>query len=213
MRYIDIHTHQQPVRAEDDAIINLIVGREEKGFDLLPAYRSCGIHPWYIDKVEEQVEQVEILARRAEFVAIGEVGLDKYVDTPMERQRQVFMAQVELAGRLDKPLVIHCVKAWAELIACKKSIATSVPWIIHGFRGNAELANQLIRLGFFLSFGVRFNPLALRAAWPDRIFLETDDQPVDIRLVYQEAASVIGQTEELFAAQIERNISILHLGR
>ena len=81
----------------------------------------------------------------------------------MDLQKEVFLAQANLAEETHKPLIIHCVKAWADLIACKKAVKPEMPWIIHGFRGNGELASQLVRLGFYLSFGDRFNPSALRA--------------------------------------------------
>ena len=71
-----------------------------------------------------------------------------------------------------------------------------MPWIIHGFRGNGELASQLVRLGFYLSFGDRFNPSALRAAWLDSLFLETDDKSIDIRGVYQNVAEALDIPEE-----------------
>lgn len=212
MRYFDVHTHQLPTHLDDYAIINSIVGREDTYSNVFSCKRSYGIHPWYISAVEEQFALLTELAIRSDCVAIGEVGFDKLIKTPMELQKKAFMAQANLAEQIHKPLFIHCVKAWEELIACRKVIRPQIPWIIHGFRGNGELANQLIRLGFHLSFGECFNPSALQKAWPQWLLLETDDRPVDIRSVYQSASDVLGITEELLGTQIEKNISILHLG-
>ena len=86
-----------------------------------------------------------------------------------------------------------------------------MPWIIHGFRGNGELASQLVCLGFYLSFGDRFNPSALRATWPDFLFLETDDKSIDIRGVYQNVAEALDIPEEKLRIQIAKNVSIFHL--
>ena len=156
----------------------------------------------FIPKMEKQFSGV---------VAIGEAGLDTLAESPMDLQKEVFLAQANLAEETHKPLIIHCVKAWADLIACKKAVKPEMPWIIHGFRGNGELASQLVRLGFYLSFGDRFNPSALRAAWPDFLFLETDDKSIDIRRVYQNVAEALDIPEEKLRIQIAKNVSIFHL--
>lgn len=173
--------------------------------------RSYGIHPWYIYNVKEQMGRLRDLASGPGVVAIGEAGLDTLAESPMDVQKDVFLAQANLAEEMRKPLIIHCVKAWADLIACKKAVRPEMPWIIHGFRGNGELASQLARLGFYFSFGDRFNPSALRVAWPDSLFLETDDKSIDIREVYQHIAETLDIPEEKLRTQIAKNISIFHL--
>lgn len=217
MRYYDIHTHQMPVHPEDIAIVNTIVGpvADSISDSLMDTAgvrtdfkRSCGIHPWYIYNVREQMEELRRRLSAPETVAIGEAGLDKLAESPMDIQKEVFLAQAFLAEETRKPLIIHCVRAWQELIACRREVRPDMPWIIHGFRGNGELAAQLIHLGFYLSFGDRFNPSAVRAAWPDSLFLETDDKPVDIRLVYQGVAKSLRVPERDVLAQIARNFSL-----
>lgn len=217
MGYYDIHTHQMPVHPEDIAIVNTIVGpvADSISDSLMDTAgvrtdfkRSCGIHPWYIYNVREQMEELRRRLSAPETVAIGEAGLDKLAESPMDIQKEVFLAQAFLAEETRKPLIIHCVKAWQELIACRKEVRPDMPWVIHGFRGNDELAAQLIHLGFYLSFGDRFNPSAVRAAWPDSLFLETDDKPVDIRLVYQGVAESLRVPERDVLAQIARNFSL-----
>ena len=214
MGYYDIHTHQMPFHKEDIAIINRIVSRMG---DMQPGslpdtvIRSYGIHPWYIYNVKEQMDLLRVLVSGSGVVAIGEAGLDTLAESPMDLQKEVFLAQANLAEETHKPLIIHCVKAWADLIACKKAVKPEMPWIIHGFRGNGELASQLVRLGFYLSFGDRFNPSALRAAWPDFLFLETDDKSIDIRGVYQNVAEALDIPEEKLRIQIAKNVSIFHL--
>lgn len=217
MGYYDIHTHQMPVHPEDIAIVNTIVGpvADSISDSLMDTAgvrtdfkRSCGIHPWYIYNVREQMEELRRRLSAPETVAIGEAGLDKLAESPMDIQKEVFLAQAFLAEETRKPLIIHCVRAWQELIACRKEVRPDMPWVIHGFRGNGELAAQLIHLGFYLSFGDRFNPSAVRAAWPDSLFLETDDKPVDIRLVYQGVAESLRVPERDVLAQIARNFSL-----
>ena len=214
MGYYDIHTHQMPFYKEDIAIINRNVnpmGDIRSGSLPDTVIRSYGIHPWYLYNVKEQIDRLRLLASGPEVVAIGEAGLDTLAESPMDLQKEVFLAQAYLAEETHKPLIIHCVKAWADLIACKKAVKPEMSWIIHGFRGNGELASQLVRLGFYLSFGDRFNPSALCAAWPDFLFLETDDKSIDIRGVYQNVAEALGIPEEKLRIQIAKNVSIFHL--
>ena len=145
-------------------------------------------------------------------MAIGETGLDKGAEAPLDCQREIFRASASLAENAGIFLIIHCVKAWDELIASKKELKPRVPWIIHGFRGNATLAGQLIRQGFYLSFGEYFNPGAVREAWPGRLFAETDDREIDIRTVYRNLSVSLNLRLEQFAGQIAENVrDILHL--
>ncbi len=214
MGYYDIHTHQMPFHKEDIAIINRSVnpmGDIQPGSLPDTFIRSYGIHPWYIYNAKEQIDRLRVLAYGPRVVAIGEAGLDPLAESPVNLQKEVFLAQANLAEETHKPLIIHCVKAWGDLIACKKAVKPEVPWIIHGFRGNSELASQLVRLGFYLSFGDRFNPSALCVAWPDSLFLETDDKSIDIREVYRNVAEALDIPEEKLRIQIAKNSSIFRL--
>ena len=205
MIYYDIHTHQPSVHPEDITIVNTII-KEDYELSLPAAYCSVGIHPWYIYNVREQLSCFESIISASNVVAIGEAGLDKLAETPLAIQQEVFLKQAELANEKSKPLIIHCVKAWAELIAARKLVKPQTPWIIHGFRGNGELAQQLISQGFYLSFGAYFNPSALQSAWPERIFAETDDKKIDIQAVYQQIASSLHLSLEELASGLENNV-------
>jgi Tat protein secretion system quality control protein TatD with DNase activity len=86
-------------------------------------------------------------------VAIGECGLDRNIDLPLDIQTSIFKRHIELAETLQKPLVIHCVRAFSELIALKKNTKSTVPWIIHGFHKKEEVFQQLLKHDFYFSFG------------------------------------------------------------
>lgn len=211
MFYCDIHTHHRPICPEDMAIVNTIVDDSDleslrKEIGEKQTLHSAGIHPWYIYNVRKQIETLHLLIQEPSLVAIGEVGLDKMANVSMQLQQEAFLAQARMAEEYRKPLIIHCVKAWQELIADKKLIHPAMPWIIHGFRGNRELAKQLIAQGFYLSFGEAFNPQALEAAWPNYLFAETDDRPIDIRSVYRKMASSLHISLEEIVAALERNL-------
>lgn len=213
MTYYNIHTHthQLPAGSDERAIVNMIVG--ETGYENIrkdiagkQMWCSVGIHPWYIYNVREQFNNLESIISAPSVVAIGEAGLDKLAKTSPDIQLDVFLQQASLAEKTNKPLIIHCVKAWAELIAARKKIKPHIPWIIHGFRGNGELARQLVAQGFYLSFGQYYHPAALKAAWPDRLFAETDDREIDIRIVYRQLALSLQISLEEFASEVERNV-------
>ena len=212
MGYYDIHTHQMPFHKEDIAIINRIVspmGDMQPGPLLDTVIRSYGIHPWYIYNVDKQISCLESVASSSAIVAIGEAGLDKLVKTPLDIQKNVFLRQAVLAEKLKKPLIIHCVKAWGELIAVRKIVKPHIPWIIHGFRGNGELAQQLILQGFYLSFGEHFQISSLRRAWPERLLIETDESSCSIQDIYQRLASGLQISVNELGNQVNQTVGRL----
>lgn len=220
MTYYDIHTHRLPADPEVIPIVNILVGPdgrlpeepEEAGAGRL-VYRSAGIHPWQIGDAARQFDTLKRLASRPEYVAIGEAGLDKRKGAPLPAQLAVFEAQARLAEDCGKPLLIHCVKAWPELTAAKKHWLPAQPWVIHGFRGNGILAGQLLRQGFRLSFGARFHPEAVRAAWPEGLFAETDEAgEAGIREVYERLAAALQLPVASLAAQLAANVALFGLG-
>ncbi len=195
----DFHTHD--LEAPAGAIINI-----PHSFLLHPdswqprqdAVYSVGLHPWNIDAdtpVESILDNIRSLARRPETVAIGECGLDRFRGS-FEHQLHAFERQALLAEELGMPLIIHGVKATAELLQFHKKLRPRMPWTIHGFRGGPATARQLLDAGFDLSFGPRFNPAAIAVCPPHRLHIETDDSPVSIAEVaaairpYQEQGKV-----------------------
>ncbi len=212
MAYIDIHTHRQSTEfpTEIVAFCNYIVENAEDpttGTIGLNGRYSAGIHPWYIhDNGTDQFKKLQEIAIQPTVYMIGEAGLDKLIATPLPVQVMLFEAQAALAESLQKPMVIHCVKAWQELLETHRRIRPTLPWLIHGFRGKGDLARQLVRKGCYLSFGIHFHPEAVQAAWPDRLFAETDEAPDSIRTVYRQLAAAIGCPLSALTIQIERNL-------
>jgi TatD DNase family protein len=116
-----------------------------------------------------------------------------WIKAPLDLQISVFEKQLILAEKYKKPVVIHCVAAFQEVIAIKKKMKISVPMIVHGFSKNSQVADQLIKEGFYLSFGKYLirNP-ELKTVFEqipnDRFFLETDTIEETIEQVYNLAA-------------------------
>lgn len=217
MKYIDIHTHTVIPKTQENRIsfYNRIVGQETLGDLSHIEMFSVGIHPWFIhsDKSNDQLlEQLWEKAKQPEVWMIGEAGLDKLHEAPLVRQLYLFEQQALLAEELHKPLIIHCVKAWSELLALRKKIRPLSPWLIHGFRGKRELAEQLLKENIYLSFGEQFQPAALQITWPSHLFLETDESKLDIQEIYEKAAATLSVPTEMLMEQIEQNFSLLFSG-
>lgn len=190
-RLINIHTHSASGDSQILEIVNQYPLEFQDGFD---AY-SIGIHPWKIsiDSIEEELSIIESKMSDPCCLAIGECGLDKRIHTPLELQEEVFEKQLLLAKRYRKPVIIHCVAAYSEVIALRKKLEIDTPMIIHGFSKNIQTANQLLDNGFYLSFGKYLlrNPELSKvfgSVPDDRFFLETDTIEEPLSEVYRVAA-------------------------
>ena len=143
---------------------------------------------------------------KEQFVAVGEAGLDKLTAAPMELQVRMFEKQVELSEKYRLPLIIHCVKAMDELLAVRKKLNPAQPWIWHGFRGKPQQAGQLIKNGIYLSFGAHYSEETVKGVPVGRLFLETDDSPVDIEEVLKQVAKARSTDVEELRQAIRENI-------
>ena len=116
----------------------------------------------------------------------------------MSIQEAVFERHILLSEKYCKPLVIHCVKAFSELVAIKKKHRPTQRWIVHGFANNINIANMLLAEGIVLSFGKNlFNPRSNATKVLPRVsdmsfFLETDDNDISIKDIYAKAAEILG---------------------
>ena len=181
---IDIHTHnaQTPAQTID----------------------AVGIHPWHavegdLSLVEDAIDKVD---------AIGEIGLDFACDIDCETQISIFRAQLAIAERLHKPVVLHCVRAFEETMKeVGKYDLKAV--IFHGFIGSKEQAQRAVYQGFYLSFGERTfrSPKtieALRSTPLSQLFVETDESSTPIEEIYAKIAELRGiPTTELITAAEE----------
>lgn len=208
MEFFNVHTH----KSTNQANVLDLVNQYPQDFDVaFPCY-SIGIHPWYIvkDSVNADLAIIESKLLEPNCLAIGECGLDKRIEVDMELQQIVFERQLLLAQKHNKPVVIHCVAAFQEVIETKKRLNISVPMIIHGFSKNSQVANQLITNGFYISFGKYLlrNPEleeVFKRVPANRIFLETDTIVNGIETVYKLAAKYKGISVGEMQRLINRN--------
>ena len=206
MQYFNLHTHSY---SNQEDVVELVNQYPQEFTDTFPNY-SIGIHPWFIgeDRIEADLAIIENKLKEPNCLAVGECGLDKRIEIPFELQQTVFERQLLLAEQYQKPVVIHCVAAFQELIAIKKRLKISVPFLIHGFSKNKQVANELVANGCYISFGkylLRLPQLesVFRAMPNDRFFLETDTDEQTIQEVYALAAQYKG----LSVAQIKELVN------
>lgn len=191
MIFFNLHTHSFTNNSDILELVNQYPWDFKKD---IPNY-SIGIHPWYIDesRVEADLKTIEKKLQLKECLALGECGLDKRIEIPLELQIQVFEKQILLAEKYKKPLILHLVAAFDELIEIKNRLKITVPIIIHGFSKNEQVAKHLIDNGFHLSFGKYLiqNPemkVVFKNIPNDKFFLETDTINETLEEVYQLAA-------------------------
>jgi len=196
VKFIDIHTHSDYHHPEVVRVLNIRAGVNQAG-KVVAGPVSIGLHPWDIELFDE-IAFEEIICQYENLGFIGECGLDKFKGGDYERQLKIFMQHAWLAKELHKPMIIHCVGYFNEMMSLIKRAKPAKPWIVHGFRGNPALTRQLINAGFYLSFGTSIlregsNAACSLAASPiNRLFLETDNGEVPIGLLYSHAARVLG---------------------
>jgi TatD DNase family protein len=175
---------------------------------------STGFHPWRIkdDYTGENRVFLKKYSKEKRFVFIGECGLDKYVDTALDKQISVFEEQVQLSEEIQKPLIIHCAGRFNELLEIKKAIRPAQRWIVHGFRNKPQLAGQLLSAGCDLSFGEYFNAESLRITPFENLFLETDESILSISAIYTKAAAIKNcKVEDLSAGfELLRELNVLN---
>ena len=191
MEFFNFHTHQ----FTNQSNVLELVNQYPNEFDASIPFYSIGIHPWYIvdDRIDADLKIIEEKLQTENCLALCECGLDKRIEIPLEQQIIVFEKQLALAEKYKKPVVIHCVAAFQEVIEIKKRMKISVPMIIHGFSKNSQLANQLITAGFYISFGKYLlrNPelkMVFQNIPNDRFLLETDTIEENVQQVYDLAA-------------------------
>ncbi|MDO8548368.1 MAG: TatD family hydrolase [bacterium] len=243
MKYFDSHCHLQLsqfdadrgavlARMEEREVGGIVVGTDfetskaavelAQQHDFL--WASVGLHPndnkdedFYISKYEE-------LARDPKVVAIGECGLDYFRSTG-EGQKEKFEAQIELARKLNKALIIHCRDAHDDCssILQKTRIPNKVPVVIHFFTGSAELAQKYLELGCYLSFPgpITYTDMyddSIRLCLLDKMLVETDspfaapmphrgkrNEPSYVEYVVAKVADIKGISPEEAGRQITLN--------
>lgn len=204
--FIDIHTHSLEQKINTHAIYNIIIGQTEETNKI----SSAGIHPWYIEEnYDLQLKKLNELIVNDNIIAIGECGLDKLTHTEWSLQVTLFKHQINLAQQINKPIIIHCVKAYQEILDILKSQKISVPVIFHGFNKQTQLANSITKKGYYISLGHSIirgkQDELIKNVDLNKIFIETDDKSTNLIEIYSYFCSVRNIELIDFQKQIKNN--------
>ena len=218
--FIDIHTH-----IDNQAVIKILDDNfEEK------VLTTMGVHPWdvchfernemesrnpFLSKANDSGGFLDCTTLRSVplemTTAIGEVGLDKAHKETFEKQLEVFEEMIRLSETYRKPVIVHCVRAYSEIIEMRKKTKASMPWVIHGFNSSVETMQQLLRHDMYISLGdilYRNENQAVKILKNipiERLFLETDVSGRDIKDVYAKTAALMGCEIDFLCNKIFEN--------
>jgi len=197
--------------------------------DYAGLYYAAGIHPHWIEQQpwfqqdsahllsETTLEKIAALIKQeilqtacvaTACVAIGECGLDKMIATSLDVQQQLLCIHIDVANQVRKPLIIHCVRAHAELLTLLKKHKANYGGVIHAFSGSYEIAQQYVALGFSLGVGgtityerAQKTRAALAKIPLDYLVLETDapDMPLQGKQGQRNSPEYIPQVAQVLA--------------
>ena len=250
MKVFDSHAHLDDNRYDEDrdevlerslrelaGVINPGTDLEDSRLALALAKRyervwaAVGFHPHEARLMQPGDEQrLAELAGDAKVVAIGEIGLDYFYDhSPREVQRSVLIRQLDLARQLALPVIIHDRDAHGDIMEIIKREGKGVPGVFHCFSGSWEMAQELLKCGFYVAFGgpltftnaVKLQEIARKVPL-ERILLETDspyltphplrgrrNEPVHVQLVAKLLAELRGLSVEAVAEATTNNVQAL----
>lgn len=202
-----------------------------KNYDFL--YSTVGISPNDLeDYSKEALEQIERLAKEPKVVAVGEIGLDYYWNKEnKELQKEAFISQIEIANKLDLPIVIHNRDAYLDTIQILKKHPVKKRGIFHCCQLNQELIKEALKLDFYISFSGNITFKSAKSEGPvglvpmDRILIETDspyltpepyrgkrNDSSKVKLVAQKIAEIKGiSIEEVAKASYENANTIYQI--
>jgi len=213
--FIDIHTHSEKHRREIVTVRNIFPGDGFAAFTGRNFY-SIGLHPWHIKSQDENNRLLQMVKEALEFdhvCFIGECGLDKVANSDFNEQKRVFMAQAFMAEEFKRPLIIHCVKAYGEILEFHKKLHPEMPWIMHGYNANVQISQQLAEKGVLFSFGENIFKTNSKSAESfkylplEKIFFETDEYDGDIIDMYTKGAEIKNITIETLTKAVWNNFS------
>ncbi|MYL26679.1 MULTISPECIES: TatD family hydrolase [Halomonadaceae] len=196
---------------------------------------AAGLHPWWADGSRgDSLEQLDrLLTDNSDLVAVGECGLDRKQGPALTQQQSVFEAQIRLAGRHDRPLLIHSVGTHDTVLALLRRLGFTLPFLMHGFSGSREQADALVRQGAFIGVsGIITHPRASRARRVmaqlplESLVLETDapglpphgvprdsNTPLNLSWVLDTLCSLREEPQEEIVAAIRDNTRRLFMQR
>lgn len=172
-------------------------------------FAAIGLHPIHAEDENFNASKYRSLCQSDKVVAIGEIGLDYFKDYGLfkEKQKQVFLQQLDLAKELNLPVIFHCRMAHEDLLEILKDY--QIPGVIHCFTGNWKQAREYLEMGFYLGInGIIYKrdlKEVIKNTPLEKILIETDcpyltppqegverNEPVFIKYIVQDIAKIKG---------------------
>ena len=213
--YINIHTHYT---SDSEGVIEVV----DRNLDVEANNESSyGLHPWGLLDAKNDLILLEKKIKESNCIAIGECGLDRVKsDVTLSVQEDVFIKQLELAKQVNKPVIIHCVKAFDRLMPIIKKYGANISVIIHGFNNNIEILKRVRNDNVKFSFGKALfkegsnAQKCIKQLYLHEFFLETDNEvSLSIEEVYLKASSLLGIELEVLKEEMYKNYKgIIHAG-
>ena len=209
IKYLDFHTHKLR-HFQNHEVMEIVSIHPGQWMDY--QFFTVGMHPWLTDSKLTRLDKIYLREQMSNpyCLAMGEMGLDKLKDPELRVQEEILKSQLQIASDMHKPVVLHCVRAFDQLIKIKQEFPHISKWCIHGYARHVTLAKQLISQGFYLSFMPALPDeklMDLLSGVPkERWFLETDSMAgVNIKDVYIRAANLMGWDPADLTEQITEN--------
>jgi TatD DNase family protein len=201
--FFNSHTHQKS--NQDIAIYQ----QNAIDIDLSVPHFSVGIHPENALELSFNDDFTQKLTHK-NCLALGEIGLDKLIKIPLKNQEIIFIQQIQLSEEFKLPIILHCVKAWNEVLIIRKKMNCKQTWIFHGFR-KTNLLDAVIREKMMISIGTAVlydqHLQAIIPKIPDELLLlETDmDTENSIESVYECVSTLKNISLQELEIQIHKN--------
>jgi TatD DNase family protein len=216
--YLNFHTHNL---SEDEDVTDFYNIDLKKG----PAefkkgkYQCLGIHPWDLtEKYLEKLDSFEFILEESNVICLGEMGLDRSIkDVDIDLQKKIFISQLNVAAkRRDRFVIIHCVKAYSEILECLKKSSFKGKLVFHDYNGDEQTTKDLVKRGYYFSYGnMLFFPKSkgynsLEFIPIGNLFLETDDHKrFTIKDAYKELCKIKKIHETDLIATVQDNFKNL----
>jgi len=195
-------------------------------------YFALGVHPHFLNNFKQ--EDLQILEEylntslqkiEPRCIALGEIGLDKLIETDMAIQEKVFLMQLVIAERLRLPVILHVVKTQSRILQLLKESKFSYGGVYHAFSGSEEIANEFIKLGFKLGIGgvitypnanktrnavskLPLTSIVLETDAPDMPIYQqstSHNSPLNLKIIFESLCEIRKESSTVVAQQIYAN--------
>lgn len=209
--YIDIHTHNF-IKKNVKQIINILYSVDQISTIYNTNYYSIGLHPWHIKKNINIVSPLsELVIKHKTIIAIGETGIDRACTTPINLQEEIFKQHIQVSEDLKKPLIIHSVRSYSDILRYHKLYKPKMPWILHNYNGNEVITKQYLKYNIYFSIGEirkgsKLNK-SIKIIPIEKLFFETDDSKTSIEEIYHNVSEILNTTTKNLIQIVSQNFN------